>query len=205
MPAPWHFVGLPARYALPATLFDIAEIDGIKVLRVSANKAYGNMVHDWTGPLESIKFRWRLDTPLLKANLKSRKTEDIALKVCLSFDLPAEQIPTGERTTFKLAQFFSRDKLPTATLCYVWAHAEAVGSEFASPYTGRVRYIVLNSGESLLKTWQEHQRDVKADYLKAFGTESQKIPSVTAIIVGADSDNTLDSSLGYVADIVVQP
>jgi Protein of unknown function (DUF3047) len=205
VPAPWRFAGLPARYALPATQFDIAEIDATKVLRISANKAYGNMVHDWTGPLEGIKFRWRLDTPLLKANLKSKKTEDIALKVCLSFDLPAEQIPAAERTTFKLAQFFSRDKLPTATLCYVWAHAEAVGSELASPYTGRVRYIVLNSGESPLKTWQQHQRDVKADYLKAFGTESRKIPSVTAIIVGADSDNTLDSSLGYVADIVVQP
>lgn len=205
MPAPWRFVGLPARYATPATQFDIVEIDGIKVLRVSANKAYGNMVHDWAGLLEGIKFRWRLDSPLLKANLKSRKTEDIALKVCLSFDLPVEQIPAGERATFKLAQFFSRDKLPTATLCYVWAHAEAVGSEFASPYTGRVRYIVLNNEESPLKTWQEHQRNVKTDYFKAFGTESPTKPAITAIIVGADSDNTLDSSLGYVADILVQP
>jgi hypothetical protein len=205
VPAPWHFVGLPSRYAVPAAQFDIAEIDSTKVLRVSANKAYGNMVHDWTGPLESIKFRWRLDIPLLKADLKSRKTEDIALKVCLSFDLPVEQIPAAERATFKLAQFFSRDKLPTATLCYVWAHAEAVGSELASPYTGRVRYIVLNTGENPLVTWQEHQRDVKADYSKTFGAQSQNKPAVTAIIVGADSDNTLGSSLGYIADIVVRP
>jgi Protein of unknown function (DUF3047) len=205
VPAPWHFVGLPSRYTIPATHFDITEIGGTKVLRVSADKAYGNMVHDWTGPMESIKFRWRLDTPLPKADLKSKKTEDIALKVCLSFDLPMEQIPAAERATFKLAQFFSPDKLPTATLCYVWAHAEAVGSEMASPYTGRVRYIVLNTGGNPLKTWQDHQRDVKADFLKAFGAESQIIPAVTAIIVGADSDNTQGSSLGYVADIVVQP
>jgi hypothetical protein len=204
-PAPWHFVGLPERYARPATQFDIAEIDSSKVLRISADKAYGNIVHDWTGPLESIKFRWRLDTPLPHANLQSRKTEDSALKVCLSFDLPVEQIPAAERATFKLAQFFSRDKLPTATLCYVWAHAEAIGSEFASPYTGRVRYIVVNSSENPLKTWQEHQRDVKADYLKSFGAQAHTKPAVTAIIVGADSDNTQGSSLGYVADIVVQP
>jgi Protein of unknown function (DUF3047) len=56
-----------------------------------------------------------------------------------------------------------------------------------------------------LKIWQEHQRDVHADFLKAFGTESTAVPAVTAIIVGADSDNTHDASLGYVADIVVQP
>jgi hypothetical protein len=205
VPAPWHFVGLPSRYTIPATHFDITEIGGTKVLRVSADKAYGNMVHEWTEPLESIKFSWRLDTPLPKADLKSKKTEDMALKVCLSFDLPMEQIPAAERSTFKLAQFFSRDKLPTATLCYAWVHAEAIGSELTSPYTGRVRYIILNNRESPLKTWQNHQRDVKADFLKTFGTESPTKPAVTAIIVGADSDNTQGSSLGYVTDIVVKP
>jgi Protein of unknown function (DUF3047) len=73
------------------------------------------------------------------------------------------------------------------------------------PYTGRVHYIVLNSGENQLKTWQAHQRNISADFLKAFGTESTVVPAVTAIIIGADSDNTQDTSLGYVADIVVNP
>jgi hypothetical protein len=204
-PTPWRIVGLPERYAKPVAQFDITELDGKKVVRVRADKAYGNLVHDWKGPLASLKWRWRLDTPLLNANLKSKNTEDIALKVCLTFDMPADQIPSAERSKFKLAQFFSRDKLPTATLCYVWAHTEPAGTEMASPYTGRVHYIVLNSGESQLKTWQEHTRNVSADFLKSFGTESPVIPAVTAIIVGADSDNTEGASLGYVADIVVQP
>lgn len=198
-------MGLPERYAKPPTLFDLTDLDGKKVLRVRTDQSYGNLVHVWKGPVRSIKFRWRLDTPLLKASLKSKAAEDSALKVCLSFDMPLENVPAVERTKFRLAQLFSRDPLPTATLCYVWAHAESVGSELPSPYTGRLRYIVLNSGESQLKTWQEHQRDVHADFLKAFGTESNAVPAVTAIIVGADSDNTHDASLGYVADIVVQP
>jgi hypothetical protein len=204
-PAPWHFVGLPERYSKPHTLFEVTELDDKKVLKVTADKAYGNLVHPWAAPISNIKFKWRLDKALTKANLKTKTLEDIALKVCLSFDLPASQIPFGERTKFKLAQLFSKDPLPTATLCYIWAHAENVGTEQASPYTGRVHYIVLNTGENQLKTWQEHQRNVSADFLKAFGTESATIPPVTAIIVGADSDNTQDTSLGYVADIVVQP
>lgn len=204
-PAPWRIVGLPDRYAKPVAQFDITELDGKKVVRVRADKAYGNLVHDWKGPLASVKWRWRLDNPLLNANLKSKNTEDIALKVCLTFDMPADQIPSAERSKFKLAQFFSRDKLPTATLCYVWAHAETIGAELTSPYTGRVRYVVLNSGEAQLKTWQEHTRNVSADFLKAFGAESPVVPAVAAIIVGADSDNTEGSSLGYVADMVVQP
>ena len=84
-------------------------------------------------------------------------------------------------------------------------NAEPVGADFDNPFSGRVHYIVLNSGEAQLKTWQSHQRNISADFLKAFGNETNVVPPVTAIIVGADSDNTLGSSLGYVADIVVQP
>jgi hypothetical protein len=204
-PAAWRYVGLPARYGKPDTQFDVTPLDGDKVLRVQADQSYGNLVHAWAQPLDSIKFRWRLDVPLLKASLKSKATEDFALKVCLSFDLPLDHVPLAERTKFRLAQAFSREPLPTATLCYVWAHAESVGSVQTSPYTGRVRYIVLNSGEAQLRTWQEHQRDVHADFLKTFGAESSTVPAVTAVLVGADSDNTHDKSLGYIGDIVVQP
>ena len=204
-PAPWHFVGLPERYAKPATLFDLIELEGKKVLRVRADQSYGNLVHPWKSPVSQIKIRWRLDIPLLKSNLKTKAAEDSALKVCLSFDMPLEHVPAVERTKFRFAQLFSRDPLPTATLCYVWAHMQNVGSELSSPYTGRLRYVVLNSGEGQLKSWQTHQRDVQADFLKAFGAETTTVPAVSAIIVGADSDNTQDSSLGYVADIVVQP
>jgi hypothetical protein len=204
-PPPWHFVGLPDRYSRPHTQFEVTELDGKKVLKVSTDKSYGNLVHLWSAPVSTIKFNWRLDKGLLKANLKNKATEDIALKVCLSFDMPVGQIPLGERTKFKFAQLFSRDTLPTATVCYIWAHTENVDLELASPYTGRVHYIVLNSGENQLKTWQSHQRNVSADFLKAFGKETSTVPDVTAIIVGADSDNTLDTSLGYVSDIVVQP
>jgi hypothetical protein len=159
----------------------------------------------WTGPAQTIAFQWRLDKALAKASFKTKATEDAALKVCLSFDMPADRIPSAERTVFKFAQFLSREKLPTATLCYVWAHTEDVGSVHASPTTARVRYMVLDSGTAALKSWQAHQRAIGNDFLKAFGTETTMVPALTAIIVGADSDNTQDTSLGYISDIVVQP
>ncbi len=204
-PAPWSFVGLPERYAKPPTLIDLHELDGKKTLRISNDKSWGSLVHPWTGPAQNIRFQWRLDKALAKASFKTKAAEDAALKVCMSFDMPADRIPSSERALFKFAQFLSREKLPTATLCYVWAHTEEPGSVHASPTTARVRYMVLNSGAAQLKTWQEHQRNIGADFLKAFGTESATIPALTAIIVGADSDNTQDTSLGYISDIVVQP
>jgi hypothetical protein len=204
-PVAWRFVGLPGRYARPPTLFDVNEVDGSKVLRVRSDKSYGNLVHAHQGSMKQITWRWRLDEPLVKANLHDKKAEDMALKVCLSFDLPVSRIPANERTTFRLANFFSTEPLPTATLCYVWAQVEPVGHTQASPYTGRVHYVVLDSGDKELKTWHAHTRDVQADFLKAFGAEAQTMPALTAIIVGADSDNTLGTSLGYVGDIQTLP
>jgi Protein of unknown function (DUF3047) len=204
-PAPWRFVGLPERYAKPPTLIDVSEVDGKKALRLRNDKSWGSLVHPWTGTAQTIRFQWRLDKALAKANFNAKATEDAALKVCMTFDMSADNIPAGERALFKLAQFVSRDKLPTATLCYVWAQTEDTGSVHASPTTARVRYMVLNSGAGQLKTWQEHERNISEDFLKAFGAESSAVPRVSAIIIGADSDNTQDSSLAYVSDIVVQP
>jgi Protein of unknown function (DUF3047) len=204
-PAPWHFVGLPERFNKPRTQFEVTDLEGKKVLKVSADKAYGNLVHPWASPVSTLTFKWRLDKALEKASLKSKATEDIALKVCLSFDMPINHIPALERAKFKLAQVFSDQALPTATLCYIWAHAEQVGTEQTSPYTSRVHYIVLNTGESQLKTWQEHKRNVSVDFIRAYGTESSVLPAVTAIIIGADSDNTQGASLAYVTDISMQP
>jgi Protein of unknown function (DUF3047) len=204
-PAPWHVLGLTGRYTKPLTQFDVTELDSKKVLRVRTDKSYGNLVHGWQGKASTLSFKWRLDEPLLEANLKAKNTDDAALKVCVSFDMPMEKVPFGERAKLKMAQFLSKDHLPTATICYVWAHTEPVGADFDNPFSGRVHYIVLNSGEAQLKTWQAHQRNISADFLKAFGNETTTVPAVTAIIVGADSDNTLGTSLGYVADIVVQP
>ena len=204
-PAPWRFVGLPERYAKPATVIDITTLDGSKTLQLSADKAWGSLAHPWTGPAQTVRFQWRLDKPLTTASLKTKATEDAALKVCLSFDMPTDRIPSSERTLFRLAQFVSKDKLPTATLCYVWAQVEDIGSLHPSPTTARVRYLVLNNSNSPAKTWQAHTRNLSADFTKAFGAESATMPTVTAIIVGADSDNTQGNSLGYIADIVVQP
>jgi hypothetical protein len=210
-PAPWRYVALPARYAKPSTLIDITEFEGEKVLRLHAKKSWGSLVHPWTGKAETVSFKWLLvdggfihDKRSQPASLANKATEDAALKVCLSFDMPADRIPAAERSLFKLAQFFSKDKLPTATLCYVWVQVEATGSIHPSPTTARVRYMVLNSSQGA-KVWATHTRNISADFLKAFGNEIDTTPPVTAIIVGADSDNTENTSLGFIGDIMVQP
>ena len=39
----------------------------------------------------------------------------------------------------------------------------------------------------------------------AFGTETDKLPPIVGVMVGADSDNTHTQSVAYVAGLVLEP
>ncbi len=205
-PKPWQVIGLPERFAKPITQFDLTDVDGSRALRVKADKSWGSLSHPITEivkPSTMLRWRWRLEQPLAKSDIHAKATEDSALKVCLSFDMPADSIPNGERVLFKLAQAFTKEKIPTATLCYIWGGREAIGYEQASLFTARVRFIVLANEGAPLKTWQSKERNVYADFMKAFGQEAGTVPALSAIIIGADADNTQGSSYGYVGDVLL--
>ncbi len=207
-PAPWQVVGLPERYSKPITQFDLTDLDGQHVLRVRADQSWGSLAHpaaEAIKPGSLLKWRWRLDQTLPQADIRAKATEDSPLKVCVSFDMPVEGIPSGERALFRLAQFFTRSKIPTATLCYVWGNKETLGYEQASLFTARVRFIVLANETTPLKTWVSKERNIHADFLKAFGHESGVVPALAAILIGADADNTLGRSTGYVGDLQLLP
>jgi hypothetical protein len=203
-PAPWHIVGLPERYNTPVSQFDLADVEGVHVLRVKADKSWGTLVHSMNEAIKPgtlLKWRWRLDQALAKADIHAKDTEDSPLKVCLSFDMPVEKIPDGERTLFKLAQLLSKEKIPTATICYIWASKASIGYEQASLFTKRMRFIVVANETTALKTWQTKERNIHADFSKAFGHETITVPALSAVAIGADADNTQGVSYGYVGDI----
>jgi hypothetical protein len=44
-----------------------------------------------------------------------------------------------------------------------------------------------------------------ADFVRAFGDESTRVPKVLTIALGADADNTRGESLGFIADLEFTP
>jgi len=208
-PAPWRVVGVPGG-KIPLTGFAMVELDGRKVLRVTASRSYGNLVHDLppTTPPASLRlsWRWRLDVGLKAADLTTRQGDDSPLKVCVLFDMPLENLGLIERNLLRLARAASAEKLPSATLCYVWDDKLSVDTLLPNAYTDRVRLIVVSSGNTAAPgQWVAHTRDVAGDFRRAFGTESDSLPPVMAVLVGADADNTGGHSLGYVDDVRLAP
>ncbi len=202
--APWHVVGLPQQ-TKPFTRFSVVDIDGKRALRAEAVESYGNLVHALNLERTAAKLSWRWRVELLNTavNLRVKEGDDSALKVCALWDLPLENVPFVERQILRVARSRTAEPLPAATVCYVWDAKLAEGTELDSPFTHRLRYVVLRSGDKP-NGWFSEKRDIGADFLKFFGNESATLPPLIGIAVGADADNTHGRSVAYVADLLLE-
>jgi hypothetical protein len=203
---PWREVLLPQQ-SLPRTRFTLAELDGQRVLRVESPGSYGNLVHELSVPAgvaSVLSWRWRLDRAIAGADLKHKRGDDAALKVCVLMDAPLGGIPFIERQQVRLARLLSGEPLPAATLCYVWDRILPAGIVLPNAYTRRMRWMVLQGRDSPLGNWREERRDLRADVLRAFGDELAEQPRITAVLVGADADNSGGQGLGFIAGMTLQ-
>lgn len=200
--AGWRVRGLPRQRA-PLTQFSVARIDGVQGVRVQAESSYGNLAHAIEPPLlaHQLHWRWRLDQANPLAELHEKSGDDVALRVCLSFALPFEQVPFLERQLLRVGQAAAGEALPTATLCYIWDSHLAPGTLLSNAFTRRVRYIVLRGPQDALAQWVDEHRDVAADFQRAFGDESPTLLPVDTLSIGADSDNTKLLTVGHVAQL----
>ncbi|MFM7004054.1 MAG: DUF3047 domain-containing protein, partial [Limnohabitans sp.] len=84
--------------------------------------------------------------------------------------------------------------MPYATLMYVWCNHRPVESVIQNPRTDRIQKIVVESGPQRLNQWLTYERNIRADYEKAFGE-----PPGALIGIGlmTDSDNTRSHSQAW--------
>jgi hypothetical protein len=199
-PAPWRFEGLPQQKP-PPTRFTVVERDGERVLRVEAERSYGTLVHPLNdAPAGSLSWRWRVDEPVAGADLRTKQGDDAALKVCAFFDMPIQRVPIIERQLLRLASSRVGKTLPTATLCYVWDASLPADTLVDNAYTARVRFITVRGD---IGAWRSERRDLAADFRRAFGNESDTVPPLTAVLIGADADNTGGRSVGHVGNLTL--
>jgi hypothetical protein len=200
--APWVFAGLPGQ-TLSVTRFVLEPLGGGMVLRVQTAASYGNLVHALKDvPAGRLSWRWRVDKALSFADLRTREGDDVALKVCALFDMPRAAVPFVERQLLRVAESRTGESLPTATVCYAWDPSWPEGTVVPNAYSRRVRYITLGT---TTRCWQTVQRDLAADFVRAFGDETTSVPKLLAIALGADADNTRGESLGFIADLEFTP
>ena len=198
IPAPWRPVAIPN---VKAPEFTLAEDAGRTVLRVRAESAAGSLAHDLSAAPAAtpiLSWRWKVQRSLGRAKWGTRDGDDFAARVYVTFDVPADALPLLERAKLALGRLLYGDDLPAAAICYVWASGVAAGTTGWSPYTERVRIVVLESGDARSGQWVSETRDLEADFRAAFGGPA---PRVTAVLVAADTDQTRESVTAWFGDL----
>jgi hypothetical protein len=203
----WVSAPLPAQ-KLPSTRFEAVQIDGRPALRIGASASYGNLVHAISPPATApgtLRWRWRLDSAIEGADLRTKAGDDAALKVCALFDMPLDRVPFVERQLLRVARTVSGQDLPAATVCYVWAPLAPLGAVIPNAHSRRMRWIVLQGQGSQPGAWQDESRSLQADFLRAFGDETRTVPPLIGVLVGADADNTGGNGGGLIQGLQWEP
>jgi len=204
LPASWQFTTLPRSER--QTRFTLVDLGWGPVLRVSAERSYGGLVHaveaPWTAATH-LRWRWRVDRAPQDVDLTRRDGDDAALRICVLYDVPIERLALTDRLLMRAARALYRRDLPAATLCYVWAPGRE-GEWLDNVFASRVRVRAFHGDEAQFGLWFAEERDLHADFTAAFPREAAGgVPPILAVSVSADTDNTGGSALAFVGDVVL--
>jgi hypothetical protein len=183
------------------TTYGVAREDGASVLRAAADgsaSAYAHFAPIDPVRLPVIEWRWRTDALIGPADNRDPKREDAPLRLIVGFDGDKSKLPAEERRRFERAKTLSGRDLPYATLMYIWENRAPVGSVIPSAHTAQLKMIVAESGAQGLGAWRTYQRDVVADYRRAFGAAPGRILGVAVM---TDTDNTGSKAAGVYGEI----
>ena len=87
------------------------------------------------------------------------------------------------------------------TIEYIWDEDRPEGTVLTSPYFKNIKLIVVESGKSNMNEWVFEERNIYADYKKAFNKKPPKYAGAIALMT--DSDNTLSTAEALYKDIKV--
>ena len=205
LPAPWREQRVP-----PAAASELRLVSdgGATVLQARASAAAGAAIHPLREQADGVAlaWRWKVDRVVERANLDAREGDDFAARVYVFFDVPLDALPFADRWKVRLARLLHGDSLPTAAICYVWDNRHPPGTSRWSPYTDRVRVVVVESGGAKAGQWLDERRDLAADFRAAFGSQwSGPVPPITGVAVGNDTDQTGESVTAWFGDVRLEP
>lgn len=134
-----------------------------------------------------VKFSWLVPELIDGADMTLRELDDSPVRIVLAFEGDCSRFSAKNASLSELARLLTGEEMPYATLMYVWSNQHAPGSVIINPRTDRVRKLVVESGSDKLGRWLDYERNIRADYEKAFG---EAPGALLAVALMTDADNT---------------
>ena len=145
-----------------------------------------------------LQWEWKATNPIFNADNADGYADDAPLRILVAFDGNKSKLPLKEKMTFEMANLISGQEMPYATLMYIWSGKSPVDTIITNAHTSRIKMIVVDSGWDNLGQWHQHQRDLAADYKRAYGEAPGEIIGIALL---TDTDNTKSETRAFYGDI----
>ncbi len=148
--------------------------------------------------LQNLRFSWKVPQLIAAADMAQRDGDDSPVRVVLTFEGNRANWSAKNAMLSELSLTLTGEELPYATLMYVWCNQRAPGSIIHNPRTDRIRKMVVESGGKNLNQWLDYERNIQADFERAFGEAPGALVGVALM---TDSDNTRSKTRAYYGPI----
>jgi hypothetical protein len=183
------------------TRYSMAEVDQRLVVHAQADSsASGLYVPLSERDAGTLRWTWKTSGVIRNADNAQGQREDSPLRLFVAFDGDKGSLSLKDQLMYEMARLTTGREMPYATLMYIWGGQRAEGTVLPNPHTDRVRMIVVDSGAKHANEWRCHERDLRADYRKAFGTDPGR---VIAVGIMTDTDNTRSKAESWYGDIAL--
>ncbi len=199
MPAGWHFYRI-APYK-KNTVYRLENYQGRTVLSANSKTAASGLAIKLRPRAAQnlwLQWEWKATAAMPEADNAERNHDDAPLRILVAFDGNKTKLPLKEKMTFEMASLISGQEMPYATLMYIWSGKTPVNTLLDNAHTSRIKMIVVDSGWDSLGEWHKHERDLAADYKRAYGENPGPVIGIALL---TDTDNTKSETRALYGDI----
>lgn len=145
-----------------------------------------------------LRFKWRVGNLIESSDPRSKAGDDYTARVYVTFVSDPQRASFRERAENALARGLYGETPPKAALAYVFTQKAKYGEIILSPFTARVKKVVVDADPLSVGKWKSFERNVYEDYKRAFGEEPTHISGIAIMV---DTDNTGEKASARFGDV----
>lgn len=158
-------------YRIVADPMDKAGGSMLSMESIGAASALVNSTEFSVAKFPIIRWRWKVNGSLTKADPKTKSGDDYPIRIYLVFKYDPKKASYFERLKYSSLKSLRGEYPPHSSLSYVWSSVPSSIEAYESPYTSRARIIPLRSGIAGVGEWQDEKVNAFKDYRSAFGED----------------------------------
>lgn len=185
--------------------YQLVQEEGVQVIKAHTSGGASGLITRLNIKPEGqlrLSWRWKVSNVFDQGNAREKSGDDYPARIYVAFEFQPDKAGFFERAKRKTVELLFGEELPGNALNYIWANSLPKGEFVANPYTDKTVMVAVNSGGDKTGEWVRIERDIIADYRRAFG---ENPPAIRGIAIMSDSDNTGEQASAWYGDITLTP